>query len=159
KDGRADRNRLAHLDNMNARVDVRRERRCLTKEELSLLLQAARAGKPIRRISGKDREMLYFLALNTGLRCSELASLTPESFSLAGDSSSVTVDASYSKRRHQDIQPIPQPCVPEIAAWLNEKPDRKRIWPALLANFSAKMLRKDLGHARSAWINEAKTLE
>jgi integrase len=159
KDGRSDRNRLAYLDNMNARVDVRRERRCLTKEELSLLLQAARAGKPIRRISGKDREMVYFLALNTGLRCSELTSLTPESFTLVGDSPSVTVDASYSKRRRQDIQPLPQACVPAIAAWLKEKPGRKRIWPALLANFSAKMLRKDLARARAAWVGEANTHE
>jgi site-specific recombinase XerD len=159
KDDRMDRNRLAYLENMNARVDVRRQRRCLSRDELVLLLQAARTGKPFRRISGKDREMLYFLALNTGLRCSELASLAPESFSLVGDPPSVTVDASYSKRRRQDIQPLPQACIPTIAGWLKEKPARTRIWPALLANFSAKMLRKDLARAHAAWISEAKTTE
>jgi hypothetical protein len=46
--------------------------------------------------------MLYTLAAFTGLRESELASLTPESLALDGDRPAVTVEAACSKRRRQD---------------------------------------------------------
>src|SRR5580704_6485325 len=107
KDGRTDRNPLAHLAAMNARVDVRRERRCLAPAEFALFLEAACQGKPVRCIAGRNRRMLYILAAGSGLRCSELASLTPESFDLGGDSPRVVLEAAYSKRRRRDTQPLP----------------------------------------------------
>src|SRR5262245_54206237 len=107
KDGRTDRNPLAHLTPMNAKVDVRRERRSLSSGEFLLFLEAACKGKTMRRVTGEDRAMLYLLAANSDFRCSELTSLTPESFDLAGVSPNVTVAAAYSKRRRQDTQPLP----------------------------------------------------
>ena len=99
KDGRTDRNPLAHLATINAKVDVRRERRFLPPVEFALFVQAARKGKAKRKVTGEDRAILYVLAANSGFRCSELNSLTPESFDLVGDSPTVTVEAAYSKRR------------------------------------------------------------
>lgn len=54
-----------------------------------------------------DREMLYLVSLYTGLRASELASLTQESFALERDPPTLTVAAGYSKRRREDVVPHP----------------------------------------------------
>lgn len=159
KDGRADRNPLAHIAPMNAKVDIRRERRSLPPDEFAMFLDAARKGKPKRRIAGGDRAMLYVLASNSGLRCSELASLTPESFELTSDSPSVTVEAAYSKRRRQDTQPLPRDAAGILATWLKTKPPRKPLWPGIWVNHAAKMVKADLATARNAWIEKGATAD
>jgi hypothetical protein len=58
KDGRTDRNPLVHLSGMNANVDVRRQRRCLSTDEFALFVDAARNGKPRRKLAGGERAML-----------------------------------------------------------------------------------------------------
>jgi hypothetical protein len=60
---------------------------------------AGETGRPVRRVSGPDRAVAYRLAVGTGFRTGELASPTPESFDLNADPPTVTVLASYSKRR------------------------------------------------------------
>ncbi len=159
KDGRTDRNPLAHLSGMNAKVDVRRERRSLSPDEFAMFLDAARTGKPRRRVQGEDRAMLYLLAANSGFRCSELASLTPESFDLASDSPSVTVEAAYSKRRREDTQPLPRDVAVVLAKWLHGKPAQELLWPGDWTNHAAKMVKFDLAVARDAWIEKAPTAE
>src|SRR5262249_33951400 len=103
--------------------------------------------------------MLYFLGANSGLRCAELASLTPESFKLDGDVPSVTVQAGYSKRRRQDTQPLPQEVATTLKPWLREKPAKQLLWPGRWVNHAAKIVRPALGGARAAWIKRAKTPE
>lgn len=152
QDSRSDRNPLEHLTAMNAKTEGGRQRRCLSEGELPLFLAAAGDGKPIRNLIGKDRGMLYILGFNSGLRCSELASLTPESFSLAGDSPCVTVEAAYSKRRRKDVQPLSHEIANILAQWLNEKPARLKLWPGDWKNHAAKMVRSDLAIARETWI-------
>lgn len=100
---------------------MRRERRSLPPNECATFKEAARKGKPKRKLTGEDRSMLYLLAANSGFRCSELASLTPQSFDLAGDSPTVTVDAAYSRRRRQDAQPLPRDAATVLAQWLRGK--------------------------------------
>jgi integrase len=155
KDGRTDRNPLGHLAAMNAKVDVRRERRCLSPGEFALFLEAARSGKRVRNIGGEDRRILYLLATTSGFRCSELASLTPESFDLSDDSPCVVVEASYSKRRRQDTQPLPRDVAGLLAEWLRVKPAGQRLWPGGWVNHAAKMVRADLAAARASWIRAA----
>jgi integrase len=157
KDGRTDRNPLAHLSGMNAKVDVRRERRSLPPDEFALFLEAARTGKPRRKVKGDDRAMLYLLAASSGFRCSELASLMPVSFALGGDSPCVTVEAAYSKRRREDMQPLPRDVATVLANWLQGKPAQKLLWPGDWTNHAAKMVKADLAAARDAWINKAPT--
>jgi integrase len=157
KDGRTDRNPLAHISGMNAKVDVRRQRRSLPPDQFAMFLQAARTGKPKRKLSGQDRAMLYLLAANSGFRCSELASLTPESFDLTPDSPSVTVGAAYSKRRRQDTQPLPRDFATLLRQWLRGKPAKQCVWPGRWLNHAAKMVKADLGAARAAWIRNAST--
>jgi integrase len=96
--------------------------------------------------------MLYILAAGSGLRCSELASLTPQSFHLDGDSPCVVLEAAYSKRRRRDIQPLPREVAAVLAEWLVDKPAGEVLWPGAWVHHAAKMVRADLARARSAWI-------
>src|SRR5262249_41875198 len=75
-------NPLVHLRAGNVRCDIRRQRRELSDGEISRLLAATRTGAVRACLTGEQRFMLYVVALGTGLRASELASLEPRSFNL-----------------------------------------------------------------------------
>src|SRR5215218_5469739 len=82
KDGRAREHALAHLSTSSPEADRRRVRRALTHEEAARLIRAAEAGPVVQGMTGPDRAMLYRVALGTGFRAAELASLTAASFRL-----------------------------------------------------------------------------
>ena len=79
RDRRTNENPLAHLSRLNARVDIRRDRRVLDPTDFARLIEVAESGKTVCGICGRDRAMLYLMAGYSGLRASELASLTWES--------------------------------------------------------------------------------
>lgn len=54
----------------------------ISDDEVSRILAAAAGGDECFGFTGADRRMLYVVALSTGLRASELASLTSESLRL-----------------------------------------------------------------------------
>ena len=118
RDRRCPENPFAHLSRLNARVDVRRERRTLSGQELGKLLKETKAGAEYRGLTGECREMLYLTALFTGLRASELASLTESSFDLTTDPPTVTVEACYSKHRREDVLPLHPALATQLADWL-----------------------------------------
>ena len=66
-DGRANRSPVAHLEGLNVRVDRRHDRRALSVEELSRLLDASRTGPERFGMGGPERVLLYKLAVETGL--------------------------------------------------------------------------------------------
>ena len=118
---------VAHLTGGNVKLDRRHDRRNLSAEELAALLAAARAGTPFWGQTGADREMLYRVAVSTGLRAAELASLTPESFKLGGDAPSVSVQAVYAKNRRADSIPLHPSLFPTLVAC---SPASPRAWPS-----------------------------
>ena len=65
--------------------------------------------------------MLYRVAAMTGLRASELASLTPASFDLNADPPTVTVQAACSKHRREDVLPIHSDLAARLRRWLSER--------------------------------------
>ena len=140
---RAPGNPFRHLSKLNAEADPRRQRRPASDDEYHRFLTAAAAGEPFRGVSGRDRAILYLLAVNTGLRASELASLTPSSFDLDSESPSVNVKAAYSKRRKNDRQSIRRDVADIMAAWLKEKLGNGLLWPGTWNEKAAVMLRKD----------------
>ena len=95
---------LAHLSRVNVQTDRRHDRRALSADEFSRLIDAARSGASIEGISGPDRAMMYILASWTGFRKGEIGSLTVGSFRLDDEPPTATVDACYSKRKRRDIQ-------------------------------------------------------
>jgi len=157
RDGRTPDHVLVSIPTFNAATDPRHTRRKLTPEELAWLLPIVEGyTAPCHHLPGPDRAMLYRLALGTGFRAGELRSLTPESFALASDPPTVTVDAAYSKRRRQDVQPIRRDLAELLRGWLQGRPSGKRLFNAL-PDHTARMLRADLKAARAAWIAEAKS--
>ena len=54
KNSRAPSNPLAHLADLNGKVDVRRQRRSLSHEDFRRLVEAAYKGKVFRRLSGSE---------------------------------------------------------------------------------------------------------
>ncbi len=174
-EGRIPANPLAGVKKQNPKLDVRHERRASTLEEISWLTTAARNGKPFRGISGEDRAMLYAVAVYTGLRVSELASLSRNSFNLESTPATVTVEACYSKHRREDVLPLPLPLVDALKAWFagalqqrisatlriedaQQRASRKsteRLWPGTWTERACRMIQSDWRAARDAWIEAA----
>ncbi len=164
KDRRMSESPFAHLSRLNAKTDVRRQRRHLSIEDFKRLIAAGQSGKPVCGLSGPDRAMLYLTAGYTGLRAAELASLTAASIDFDADPPTVTVDAAYSKHRRTDVLPLHPDLAVRLREWLAQR-DRGeddathvlsiggpsqaapvRLWSGAWAanRHAAKMLRHDL---------------
>ena len=153
RDGRTRENALAHLTGYNVKLDRRHDRRALELDELRRLLKVTHNG-PIRfRMSGPERAMLYRLAIETGLRASELRSLRVLSFDF--DRCTVVVEAAYSKRRRQDVILLRSDTSAELREFLRAKtpntpafkmPDKYRV---------ADMLQADLADADIPYVDDA----
>ena len=76
---------------LNVQLDRRHDRRALSTEEFSRLIEAAESGKPKICIPGPDRAMMYILAAWTGYRKGEIGSLTKRSLKLDESPQTVTV--------------------------------------------------------------------
>lgn len=142
---------LAHLSALNADTDVRRERRALPAVEFEYLLTVTLVGENFLRLTAEDRVVLYLLAAYTGLRESELASLSVSSFDLNADSPTVTVEAGYSKRRRRDTLPLHPRLVTALRDWLPQRPQEKRVWAGSWWRKGAEMIRRDLKAAGIAY--------
>jgi integrase len=147
---------LAGLTKMNAETDIRRERRDVSEDELRRLLAATRADvEDFRGLTGEDRYWLYAVALQSGLRAGELASLTAESFRLDEGTPVIQLQAQHSKRRRRDVQPIPRTLAEGIRDWLGTKGRGRPLWPRTWHLRAYTMIHKDLDRARAAWLAEA----
>jgi site-specific recombinase XerD len=128
-----------------------RKRRPLTDGEAKALIETARTSpESFMALSGPDRAMLYLVAVNTGLRASELASLTPESFEFGDDRSLVRCQAGYTKNGQEAELPLRRDVAATVRAWLAEKPVGQPVgqpvWPGKWAaqRHGAEMIRIDL---------------
>jgi len=154
RDGRASANPLEYLEGLNVRTDRRHDRRALEVDEIRWLLDTAAKGPDIFKLTGPTRALLYMLALESGLRSAELASLTRESFQLDADPPTVTVAAGYSKHRRADELPLR----PETAAKLRDLIATTfpgvPVFPMPRHRPMSEVLAEDLGAARQAWLDE-----
>ena len=147
QEGRAREHVLAHLKGFNVRLDRRHDRRALTDDEIGRLLATTYDQPAWRGILGPERAMLYRLALETGLRASELASLTPKSFALADrDNATISVEAGYSKRRRDDVLPLQRDMAEAMVEYLRGRPLDQPAF-RVPKGACAAMLRRDLAAA------------
>lgn len=135
KDRRAASNPIDYLSDGNEQTDRRHDRRELEIEELRRLLTATRESvRSFRGLTGPDRYHLYATACGTGFRALGLASLTPESFDLAGDKPVVTLAARKNKNRKLKVQPIPPDLAQLLRDYLKDRPAGQPIWPGKWAS-------------------------
>jgi len=146
---------MMQVAKLNARTDRRHERRAMADDEVARLLHAAESGSVFRGLTGPYRALLYRLAVETGLRKGELASLTPASFRLRDpEAAAVTVAAAYSKHRRDDVVPLRADLANVVAVFIDGKPAAARLFR--LPDKPADMLKADLRRARAWWIREVR---
>jgi integrase len=139
---------LSFLSRLNAKTDVRHQRRALPEAELRQLLTAA-DGNPAEYdgMAGHDRSMLYAVAMATGFRAGELATLTPRSFALGDKLATIRCWAAYTKNRKEAVQPLPPDVAAALRGYLDGKPMDAPVWPGEWQEQAADMLRLDLDAA------------
>jgi len=127
--GRLTTDPLAAVSAAHEGADRRRTRRALSLDELERLTETTHRGPQRAGISGEDRAMLYRVMAATGLRRSEAASLKPKRFDLVSDPPTATVETAYSKRRRDDVQPLPRRLADQLRPWLTDKRLGRPLWP------------------------------
>ncbi len=138
--GRLRENPLIGLAGYNAKEDRRHDRRTLSLDELTLLIEVAERGPDFRGMTGPARALCYRLAASTGLRYSEIASIRPASFDWKAPS--VTVEAAYTKNGDPATLPIPSGLAGDLRPYAATIAPGTPVFP--LPEKGAAMLRADL---------------
>lgn len=160
KQERAGLNPIDSVKLSNAQTDRRRVRRALTVDEISYLLSHVKAGPCRLGVASADRELCYRLALETGLRAGELASLTWASFDLEADPPQVTIAAKHAKNRRTVEIPLRTPTA--VALVQRRGPNAEFDRAARPFNVPHRsnfgwMFGEDVDAARAAWLAEARS--
>ena len=121
KSGRTRTDCLAGVTGFNAKEDRRHDRRTLGVDELRVLIEAAHSGPPWRR-TGPTRALCYRLAVGTGLRYSEIESITRESFDWTATPATVMVAAGYTKNGEPATLPLPSDLALDLHTYVASLP-------------------------------------
>jgi integrase len=119
-------------------------------EEIQKLLEVTRTHEQHKGpLTGPERVALYTVAIYTGLRVAELASLTRDDFQLAGNNPMISVHARSTKNKKGRHQPIPQQIAASLREWLATTPQTGPVWAGYSwkTGKAARMLRWDLKKA------------
>lgn len=148
REGRLDRSPASGLGRVNEQAGRRLVRRPLTDDEFARLVATARSSPRVYRgLTGRHRAALYQLALGTGFRVSELASLTAGAFDLTGRYPAVTLAAKDAKNGRRAVQPMPDFAVTAMREHLSGCGVRDLAFPGSWSEKAARMLRIDLAAA------------
>jgi integrase/recombinase XerD len=128
RDGKIAENPISHLKGYNRELDRRHDRRALSEDELRRLIQVADNGPTLQKCPGPERALIYTFSALTGLRRSEIASLTKESFELDAEPPTVVVEAAFSKHRRRDTIPLATELVDDLRVFLEKKPIQKPVF-------------------------------
>ncbi len=137
-------NPLKSLGKYNEAVDKRVDRRAMTEDEINKLLEhCAEAGKH-HGLTGLERELVYRLALEAGLRYGELETLTRGCLNLAGEGS-LKLEARNTKSKRADVLPLLPELCEKLRAYLESVTGSAgdRLFP-LWKDRGAEMLHADL---------------
>ncbi|MBX3412618.1 MAG: site-specific integrase [Pirellulales bacterium] len=146
--GRLLANPMLGVARLNQAVDVRHARRALSAEEVASLIASARSsGISIQRFSGEQRARIYLMAYLTGLRRRELGSLTAKSFNLNAEPPTLTVKATASKHRREDVLPLHPELAAMLSDWLKSLQPGAKLFPRIEQRKTHVMVRKDLERA------------
>jgi integrase len=157
----ADHSKLAHdplrsVKRPSLKTDRRLRRRMLLPEEWPCLRAATLVSGPREGMNPLERVALYALAIQTGLRSSELRSLTKSDLFIAGAKPYVRCRAENTKNQQEARQYIQADLAGELRRIVATKTPSANVF-ALPDEWSmADMLRGDLAEARKAWLNEVR---
>jgi len=148
-DNRMPENPIAYLQGQNPNSDIRHQRRALNFEEIQKLLCETKTASVFQSMNGFERYMLYALALATGFRAAELASLLWQGLELDSDSPTITISAGYTKNRKEATLPLRNDIAELFRKWQTEKNfnSKNKVFNNFNKNKAAKMLRYDLDRA------------
>jgi integrase len=132
---------LSGVTGFNSKEDRRHDRRTISLDEMQRLIETAEQGPIVMGMSGAARALCYRLAVASGLRYSEIASINPESFDWKAPS--VTVAAAYTKNGDPATLPLPRDLADDLAAYVATLRSSTPIF-ALPLGHGAMMLRHDL---------------
>ena len=104
----------------NAKEDRRHDRRTISLEELQRLIAVAEQGPAVMGMTGPVRALCYRLAVATGLRYSEIASIKPESFDWKAPA--VAVAPCYTKNGENAVMPLTDDLASDLAAYVATLP-------------------------------------
>lgn len=147
--GRAPFSPLAKIKLQNADVDQRHPRRALTVAEWENLYATTFVSRrPNARLSGRDRAMLYLVAVTTSWRARGLSLLTPSDFRLdASPHPFVTLPAHASKNKKPKTLILPPVIVDILRPYLAGRDSAFPVWPGKWLIRAAPMFHDDLKEA------------
>ena len=145
---------LEHLSCVT-QTEKRRQRRAVTVDEVRRLLTATQAAPERYGLTGAERALLYRLAIESGLRASELRSLSKSAFDFRN--CTVTLQAGYSKRKRQDVLPIRPDTARELETMLAAKLPTAQAFK--VPDKPARMLRIDLKDAEIDYMVDGKVFD
>jgi integrase len=149
--GRLDHDPTIGVKKRKTRVQPHRRDRFQPAELSRLVAHTRQSQRIIEAISGPDRALLYALAATTGLRKSELGSLTPAAFSL-GKQPQLVVESAYTKNGDTATLPLHSSVLPLVREKLAGMAPAELLWPGLAGDRStgkdaAKFLQADMRDA------------
>ena len=154
---RVARDPLKELKTQDAARDRRLVRRALPVGDFVRLIEAARDSRAsLCGLTGSERAMLYLVAAYTGLRASELASLTPDSFNLT--EMSISLGADSTKNGKNAELPLHHGLIEQLKSWMDGRPEGRPLWPGKWAvnRHAASMLRADLEAAGIPYVDRTR---
>lgn len=125
----------------------------LLPDEWPWLWEAALKGEPWKGMAGPERALLYAVAIQTGLRSSELRSLSPGDFNLSVKPPYVLCSSEYTKNGQLARQYITTELAESLRQHIESCTGAVFAMPA--KEDIAEMLRFDLAAARTAWLLNA----
>jgi integrase len=144
-DGRMREDPTGAVTGYNAKEDRRHDRRTISLDDLRRLIGAAESGPSYRKMTGPARALCYSLAVATGLRYSEIKSITPASIDLAAHPVTISVPARYTKNGDPATFALPADVASDLARFVASVPPGSPVFN--LPDKGPDMLRIDLDAA------------
>jgi len=146
---------LCSVRRPNPKADRRYERRVLLPEEWLWLESATSAGPDRYGVPASERLLLYRTAIQTGLRSSELRSLTRARLFLDDDPPFIICKAGSAKNRKDARQFIESDLAADLRAHVALRTPKTPVFTMPHNTNMARMLQADLAAARKEWPREA----
>jgi integrase len=144
----------ATVQKPSAKTDRRIQRRMILPAEWAWIKKALASSGKKNGQEARERLLMYRLAMETGLRSSELRSLKRSSLQF-GSEPHVLVPASVTKNSKDAKQYLSDQIAADLQAFVARKPAGAHVFNVSSRTELARTLRSDIAEARALWSNSA----